>query len=147
MSKASRLFRFRAHRETTLSDLLPAIPSLLQPEDAAPAAGQTADAVFLARNFESSDPSASLVTVEDQPSFVTEVWTLAQSLPHVMTHTAPDAIDMSDPLAILREALEPASQFQHRTRIAKSPVAWISHPRGSDSTAAETDDATLIGAK
>ncbi|MGA7855938.1 MAG: response regulator [Candidatus Acidiferrales bacterium] len=54
---------------------------------------------------------------------------------------------MSDPLAILHQAIDPASQSHTRSNGKHKTLAWIKRPLDSGSSSTELDDATIIGAK
>jgi two-component system, chemotaxis family, response regulator PixH len=142
VSKASRLFRFRAHRETTLAALLPATSLLPRPADTADESHKTTSRIA---ECEAVAPSLTIATTGVRSSSIPEA---AVSFPHAMTEPVLDAVDMSDPLAILRQTIEPAPTVQREwfPNVAGSSIGSIS--RAPDSlSSVEPDDATLIGAK
>ncbi len=139
VSKASRLFRFRANRETTLSALLPAIPPPSTSIDAALARLREA------AEADAAEPCADLLTADTQSSALAEMWAPTSPLPPSVIEM--DAVDMSDPLAILQQTIEPAAQLKHVSHAKRSIVASISQRFDAGSESVDTDDATLIGAK
>jgi chemotaxis family two-component system response regulator PixH len=143
VSKASRLFRFRAHRETTLAALLPAISLLPGPADIADDSHETTRQIAACEPIE---PSATIATTEVPSNSIPEAWV---SFPHAITEPVPDAVDMSDPLAILRQTIEPAPTVQPEwfPNVAVSSLGSILRAADSLSWSVEPDDATLIGAK
>jgi CheY-like chemotaxis protein len=54
---------------------------------------------------------------------------------------------MSDPLAILHQAIDPASRFHARSNGKHKKLAWIKRSFESVSASTELDDAVIIGAK
>jgi CheY-like chemotaxis protein len=142
VSKASRLFRFRAHRETTLADLLPAISLLPGPPDTADESHET---TCLIAECQPLAPSATIATTDPSNS-IPEAWV---SFPHAITEPVLDAVDMSDPLAILRQTIEPAPTVQREwfPNVAVSSLGSILRAADSLTSSVEPDDATLVGAK
>jgi two-component system, chemotaxis family, response regulator PixH len=144
VSKASRLFRFRAHRETTLAALLPAISLLPRPADTADESHETTCQMA---ECEPVAPSATIATTEvSLKSIPEEVWA---SFPHAITEPVLDAVDMSDPLAILRQTIAPGPTVEREwfPNFAVSSLGSILRAADSLSSSVEPDDATLIGAK
>jgi two-component system, chemotaxis family, response regulator PixH len=143
VSKASRLFRFRAHRETTLAALLPAISLLPKPADTPDESQETPRQTT---ECETLAPCPTIATTESQSNSdsLTETWA---SFPDVVTEPVLDTVDMSDPLAILRQTIEPAPQVQRISNAALSSLGLILPRANSLSQSLETDDVTLIGAK
>lgn len=141
VSKTSRLFRFRAHRATTLSALLPTISSLPKP---VPVAAESHETSCHVAEFEMLAPSTPLVTTDHPSNSLAEAW---ESGPHIVPGPMPDTIDSSDPLAILRQTLEPGPVVHRASATRHSFHGLTLHASGSESPSIETDDATLIGAK
>ena len=142
MSKASRLFRFRAHRETTLAALLPATSLLPRPADTADESHETTSRIA---EGEPVAPSPTIATTGVPSNSIPEA---GVPFRHAITEPALDAVDMSDPLAILRQTIEPAPTVQREwfPNVAVSSIGSISRALDSLSSV-EPDDATLIGAK
>ena len=148
MSKASRLFRFRANRETTLAALLPGMPpstSQTEPESAAEERSETATETV---GLQILKPSAISEISNSPSSSLPEIWLPAVAPPpQRATHPSYDDVDMSDPLAILHQAIDPAAQSHLRSTGKHKTLAWIKPPFDSVSASTELDDATIIGAK
>jgi CheY-like chemotaxis protein len=146
VSKASRLFRFRANRETTLAALLPGMP--LSPSQIELASEGTPEPDTQSVALQNVEPSA-IAEISDAPSNpLPEIW-LPASLPtcHRTAQNSFDDVDMSDPLAILHQAMDPASQSHARSNGKHKTLAWIKRSFESVSSSTELDDATIIGAK
>jgi CheY-like chemotaxis protein len=143
VSKASRLFHFRAHRQTTLAALLPAISLRPKPADSPDESHETPRQMTECGIFA---PCPTIATTESQSNSnaLRETWA---SFPDVVTEPVLDTVDMSDPLAILRQTIEPAPQVQRISNVALSSLGLILPRANSLSPSLETDDATLIGAK
>jgi CheY-like chemotaxis protein len=143
VSKASRLFRFRAHRETTLAALLPTTSLLPRPADTADESHETTCQIA---EGEPVAPSPTIATTGVPSNSIPEA---GVSFPHAITEPVLDAVDMSDPLAILRQTIEPAPTVQREwfPNAAVSPIGSILRAPDSLSSSVEPDDATLIGAK
>ena len=143
VSKTSRLFRIRAHRETTLDALLPAISLLPTPGDVADESQETTCQIA---ECEPVAASATIATAEVRSNSIPEAWV---SLPHAITEPVLDAVDMSDPLSILRQTIEPAPTVEREwlPNVGVSTLGSISPASDPLSLSVEPDDATLIGAK
>jgi CheY-like chemotaxis protein len=143
VSKASRLFRFRAHRETTLAALLPTTSLLPRPADTADESHETTCQIA---EGEPVAPSPTIATTGVPSNSIPEA---GVSFPHAITEPVLDAVDMSDPLAILRQTIEPAPTVQREwfPNAAVSPIGSILRAPDSLPSSVEPDDATLIGAK
>jgi CheY-like chemotaxis protein len=94
------------------------------------------------------EPPAISEISESLSSPLPELWFPA--VPPPPQRTAPpsfDDVDMSDPLAILRQAIDPAAHSHVRSNGKHKTLAWIKRPFDSVAASTELDDATIIGAK
>ncbi len=94
------------------------------------------------------EPSATSEFCDGPSNPLPELWLSAD--PPLPQRTAPpsfDDVDMSDPLAILHQAIDPASQSHARSNGKHKKLAWITRSFDSVSASTELDDATIIGAK
>jgi CheY-like chemotaxis protein len=95
------------------------------------------------------EPSASTEASDGASSPLPEIWLPANTAPsrHASPQPAPDDVDMSDPLAILQQAMDPAFRPRSRSSGIGKTLSWISRPFDSVSASPELDDASIIGAK
>jgi CheY-like chemotaxis protein len=120
----------------------------LSPSQTELASEETPEPDTQAVALQSVEPSA-IPEISDGPSNpLPEIW-LPANLPtsHRTTQTTFDDVDMSDPLAILHQAMDPASQSHARSSGKHKTLAWIKRSFDSVSASTELDDATIIGAK
>ncbi|MGA7223194.1 MAG: response regulator [Candidatus Acidiferrales bacterium] len=120
----------------------------LSPSPTEPAAEERSETATPAVGLQILKPSA-ISEISDSPSNVLpEIWFPADPPPPQRT-TQPsfDDVDMSDPLAILHQAIDPATQSHARSNGKHKTLAWIKRPFDSVSAFTELDDATIIGAK
>ncbi|MGA7914738.1 MAG: response regulator [Candidatus Acidiferrales bacterium] len=93
------------------------------------------------------EPCADPLPPELDAQSLAELWAPNEPTLHFAAHSVADDIDLSDPLAILRQAMDPASQIQHLSHVPKMTLGWISRPLVSVPDSPDADDSTLIGAK
>ncbi|MFZ0882570.1 MAG: response regulator [Candidatus Acidiferrales bacterium] len=100
---------------------------------------------------ETLEPSANSEVSDNRglSSPLPEIWLPAVPTPshHVSAQPASDDIDMSDPLAILQQAIDPSFRSHSRSNGKTKTLRWVSRPFDSVSASTELDDATIIGAK
>ena len=93
------------------------------------------------------EPTADSSSSEPDASSLAELWVPTEPSRHLASQFVADDIDLSDPLAILRQAMDPATHTQHFSRFPQKTLGRISRPVVSVPDSADPDDATLIGAK
>lgn len=89
-------------------------------------------------------PSTLLVPTDCPSNSNTEAW---EFRPHIVTATPLNSVDMNDPLAILRQTLEPAPVVHDVSATRHLFHGLTLQASDSELPSTETDDATLIGAK
>ncbi|MGA9889768.1 MAG: response regulator [Candidatus Acidiferrales bacterium] len=98
---------------------------------------------------ETLEPCAKAEFSDNPPNPLPEIWLPADPAPslHALPQPTLDDVDMSDPLAILQQAMDPTFRPHHRSNGKSKTLSWISRSFDSVATSTELDDATIIGAK
>jgi CheY-like chemotaxis protein len=132
----------------TLAALLPAMPVDSSAPETIVEDGQ--DAASPSPEFETLQPRADSEDFDSPSDPLPEIWLPANpaSSHRASPRATSDDVDMSDPLAILQQAMDPAFRPHHQRSNGKGKtLSWISRSFDSVSASTELDDATIIGAK